>query len=98
MEYPTIPTVIPERIISLLCKALAIAGTNGGEKIIAEEEIITVSVSILNTQASTKCKNKDPKMTNITYHSRYTEVLANIAKSAIEPTTTQNTRIRYIPD
>jgi hypothetical protein len=41
-------------MISLLCNELAMAGTNGGEKIIAEEVMIKVSVSIWKIQARRK--------------------------------------------
>ncbi|NJK97610.1 MAG: hypothetical protein HC905_24305 [Bacteroidales bacterium] len=77
--------------------ALATVGTKGAESINAREVMRVVSVSILNILENSICKVSDPKITKVINPARYKDVVLNILKSAMEPTTIQNTKIRYMP-
>jgi hypothetical protein len=96
--YPMIPMVIPESIISLFLNALATVGTKGADNINANEVISVVSVSIRNIFEKRICMVSDPKITKVMNTARYSDCALNMLKSAIEPTTIQKIKIRYIPD
>lgn len=98
MAYPIMPTERPLTIISLFFSAPAIIGTKGGEHIRAVDVIIRVSASTLKILHSKVCNNKVPKMTMDIALNNKNEISSSRLTSAIDATTTLNTRIKYMPN
>ena len=91
------PVVMPLNKTLGLLRAFTIMGTNGGEQIALTEVTIKVSLSTFAIRQSKACKTKLPMTVPNKNMATVASNSKSFLRSAIDATTMQNTKIKYMP-